>query len=380
MPPEIFTSPAAAQTPLSGLTVLDFSRVLAGPMASMMLADMGADVVKVEHPRGDDTRGWGPPWTEHGSAYFASVNRSKSALVLDLKDPDDLAVAQAAAAQADVVIDNFKAGTMARLGLSYDELAPANPGVITCSITGFGTGPGASLPGYDFLVQAMGGLMSITGEPDGEPTKVGVALVDVLTGKDAVIGILAALQERARTGRGQAIEVSLLGSLTASLVNQSSGYLATGTSPSRMGNAHPSIVPYQLLHCADGPLAIAVGNDAQFASLARVIQRPELASDPRFATNAARVRHRDDTIAELESAMRAKPARHWADLLMDAGVPAGTVNTVADGIALAQQLDVIDVINFPDGHTAQVGHPIRYSRSHLRTPTPPPPAPTTKEQ
>lgn len=373
----VFTTPAASDTPLYGVRVLDFSRVLAGPMATMMLADMGADVVKVEHPSGDDTRRWGPPWTPNGSAYFECVNRSKGSLVLDLKNPDDLDLARQAALEADVIVENFKAGTMDRLGLGYAALSEANPGVIMCSVTGFGSGAGAAMPGYDFLVQAVGGLMSITGEPDGAPTKVGVALVDVLTGKDATIGVLAALAERERSGRGQHVEVSLLGSLSAALVNQSSNYLTTGTSPHRMGNAHPSIAPYELVQCADAPLALACGNDNQFARLCAVIGAVDLAADVRFATNSARVSHRSDLIAALEQQLSAKPAADWARELTAAGVPAGPVNDVGTGLKLAYDLGAIDLLDIPGDHPQQVGHPIRYSRSQVRPPTPPPASPST---
>ena len=368
----------AADTPLGGVKVADFSRVLAGPLATMMLADLGAEVVKVERPgAGDDTRHWGPPWTPHGSAYFESVNRSKRVLALDLKDPADLERAHALAVEADVVVENLKAGTMSRLGLGYEQLSADNPRLVYCSITGFGSGAGAALPGYDFLVQAVGGLMSITGDADGEPTKAGVALVDVLTGKDAVIGILAALHERERSGAGQLVEVALLTSLLGSLVNQSSSYLTTGRSPGRMGNAHPSIAPYETLRCRDGVIAVACGNDGQFARLAEVLGRPELARDERFATNPARVANRDAMVAALQDALGARSPAHWVQGLTAAGVPAGEVGDIGSAIALADRLGLAPTLDLGPEHPRQVRHPVTYSRSRLRTPTPPPDLPAS---
>ena len=285
-------------TPLDGLLVADFSRVLAGPLATMTLADLGATVVKVERPGvGDETRSWGPPWTDGSSAYYDCVNRTKFGVRLDLADPGDRADAVELARRADVVVHNLRG--LDRYGLDYAAVAAANPRVVYCSITGFG--PGTDRPGYDFLVQAMGGLMSITGDPDGEPRKVGVALVDVLTGKDAVIGILAALAARARTGQGEHVQVDLLSSLLGGLVNQAAGYLTTGRSPGRLGNAHPSIAPYETLRCADGLLAVACGNDEQFRRLVSVLGSPALAADPRFATNGDRVGHRGELVPPARS-------------------------------------------------------------------------------
>ncbi len=259
--------------PLQGILVADFSRVLAGPLATATLADLGATVIKVERPgAGDDTRHWGPPWTQNSSSYFEAANRSKRSVELDLADEDDRALAVELAGRADVVVENFREGTLARKGLGYEQVSAANPGVVYVSVTGFGSAGGAALPGYDFLVQAVGGLMSITGTPE-EPTKVGVALVDVLTAKDAVIGTLAALRHRDATGHGQRVEVNLLSSLLGSLANQASAYLATGTPPGRMGNQHPSIAPYETLAAKDGQLAVCCGNDRQFAALARVLER-----------------------------------------------------------------------------------------------------------
>jgi formyl-CoA transferase len=359
--------------PLDGLLVADFSRVLAGPSASMLLADLGADVVKVERPGGgDDTRAWGPPWTERTSAYFESVNRSKRSTVLDLGDPGDRSLARELVCRADVLIENFRTGTMERFGLGYDDVHALNPGLVYCSLTGFGSVAGATLPGYDFVVQAVGGLMSITGDPTGEPTKVGVALVDVLAGKDAVIGILAALADRHRTGLGQHVEVNLLSTLLGALVNQASAYLTTGEPPGRMGNQHPSIAPYETLRCGDGVLAVAVGNDGQFRRFVAELGRPELAGDHRFATNADRVRHRSDLVAELEAALEERSAREWQHQLTAADVPAGVVGDLRSALDLATELGLEPTTGVGAGHPPQVRHPVIYSRSRVTQPTPPP--------
>ncbi len=361
------------QPPLSGIRVADFSRVLAGPLATMTMADLGAEVTKVERPgTGDDTRQWGPPWTEHSSSYFACANRSKRSVALDLGSDEDLRTARALALEADVLVENFRTGTMQRLGLGYDDLARDNPGLVYCSITGFGSGTGASLPGYDFVVQAVGGLMSITGDPDGEPTKAGVALVDVLTGKDAVIAILAALQERTLSGRGQLVELNLLSSLLGSLANQASAYLTTSTPPVRMGNRHPSIAPYETLRCQDGRLAVACGNDGQFTRLCEVLGLPWLALNARFATNPARVANRDALVAALEQALQSHPVTYWAARLTDVGVAAGPVNDIGSALRLADSLGLGPTVAVGDGHPDQVRHPVTWSRSSLRTPTPPP--------
>jgi crotonobetainyl-CoA:carnitine CoA-transferase CaiB-like acyl-CoA transferase len=346
--------------PLEGLVVADFSRVLAGPFATMLLGDLGADVIKVEHPGGgDETRAWGPPFAHGHSTYYLAVNRNKRSVALDLKDEHGRRAARALAGRADVLVENFKAGAMERLGLGYEELASDNPGLVWCSISGFGRGAGADLPGYDFLVQAMSGLMSITGPAGGEPTKVGVAVVDVLTGLYAFGGVLAALRERDRTGRGQRVEVSLLGSALASLVNQASSYLCTGRPPRAMGNRHPSITPYETLATADRPLVVAVGNDGQFARLCRVLGVPEAAADPRFATNAARVVNRDALAATLEAALAARPAAEWVAALGEAGVACGLVNDVGEAFALAERLGLEPVADA--GGVPQVADPIALS-------------------
>jgi crotonobetainyl-CoA:carnitine CoA-transferase CaiB-like acyl-CoA transferase len=278
---------------LAGIRVVDFSRVLAGPYASMILADLGADVIKIESPSGDDTRSWTPPVDDSGrGTYFSSVNRNKRSIICDLRDPEGAAVARQLALSADVLIENFRPGTMTQFGLGWDDLEAENPSLVYCSVTGFGSGYGAHLPGYDLLVQAVGGVMSVTGAADAEPTKVGVALVDVITGQNAVVGIQAALRVRDRTGVGQRVEVNLLSSLLSALVNQTSAALNTGVSPRRMGNAHPSIAPYETFTAQDGPFVIAVGNDGQFRRLVGLLGLAELAGDPRFARNENRVTNR----------------------------------------------------------------------------------------
>lgn len=354
---------------LENLRVLDFSRVLAGPFATMMLADLGAQVIKVERPGGgDDTRAWGPPYDETGEAtYFLSVNRNKTSIALDLADADDLAHARALAARADVLVENFRPGVMDGLGLGYKLLSAVNSPLVYCSITGFGRGAGAPLPGYDLLVQALGGLMSITGEPDGDPQKVGVALVDVLAGLFSTVGILTALRERDATGTGQRVEVNLLSALLASLVNQGSAFTAAGEVPGRMGNQHPSVAPYELLHCAEGDLVLAVGTDRQFAALCEVIEAPALAGDPRFVTNADRVTNRGELRDALRSALGARPASVWAQALTAARVPAGVVNDVRGAFALARSLGIEPVVELPRPD----GPPVRLTRNPIglsRTP------------
>ena len=329
---------------LSGIRVADFSRVLAGPHATMILADLGADVIKIESPEGDGTRQWSPPVNAVGqSTYFAGVNRGKRSVVCDLRDPEGIARARELAATADVVIENFKPGTMEKFGLGYDAVAAENPGVVYCSISGFGDTGGKDLPGYDLLVQAVGGLMSITGQADGDPTKVGVALVDILTGLNSVIGIQAALRARdtaesPTAGRGQHVKVTLLGSLLSALANQASSTLETGVSPGRMGNAHPSIAPYETFDAADQPLALAVGTDGQFARLCEVLGIPALASDERFATNPQRVANRAELRVALDAALRTRTAAEWIDAFTAANIPAGRVNTIGQAFELAESL------------------------------------------
>lgn len=358
--------------PLDGVLVADFSRVLAGPLATMTLADLGATVVKVERPGvGDDTRAWGPPWSEHGATYFESVNRSKQSLALDLLDPDDLVLARELARRADVLVENFRPGALQRFDLDYDSVNAVNPKVVYTSISGFGGGAGAGLPGYDFVVQAVGGLMSITGQPNGEPTKAGVALVDVLTGKDATIGTLAALAARARSGRGAHVEVNLLSSLLGALVNQASGYLGAGSVPQAMGNQHPSIAPYETLRARDGILALACGNDGQFRKLAAALGAPGLADDQAFATNAARVENRAALVVALEELLATDDVAGWQRRFTSAGVPAGAVNSLPEAFGLASDLGLAPTYDLPNA-SPQVRHPVVYSDGVAVEPTPPP--------
>ena len=366
----------ATTSALSGLIVADFSRVLAGPLATMMLGDLGATVIKVEEPeRGDDSRAWGPPYVDGESTYYLSTNRNKRSVALDLRTPQGEAAGRALAARADVVVENFRAGRLAKYSLDYDSVRRTNPDVIYCSISGFGPGPGAPLPGSDFIAQAVGGLMSITGQEDGPATKVGVALVDVLTGLHACIGILAALEARRSTGRGQRVEVNLLSSLIASLINQGSAFANTGVVPRAMGNRHPSVVPYETLRTADGLLALAVGNDAQFRSLCSLLALPDLADDPRFRVNAARVEHRVELVAALEGALASDSATGWARKMNEAGVPCGPINDIAAAFELADRLELDPVTTMRSVAgvpIAQLTNPIRLSRTPVRYTLPPP--------
>jgi crotonobetainyl-CoA:carnitine CoA-transferase CaiB-like acyl-CoA transferase len=348
---------------LDGIVVVDFSRVLAGPYATMMLGDFGADIIKIERPdAGDDTRQWGPPYDSDGVAtYFNSVNRNKRSVLLDLADPQGRDEARRLVAGADIVVENFRPGTMEKLGLGYEDLREFKPDLIFCSITGFGRAEGAALPGYDLLVQAVGGLMSVTGTEPGDPTKAGVALVDVLAGLHALSGVLAALAHRNRTGQGQRVDTNLLAVLLSSMVNQASGYLGAGAVPGIMGNRHPSITPYQTFQTADRPIAVAVGNDKQFRAFSAALGLPELADDPRFATNPQRVANRDPLCALLEPALKAHGADHWYDALSATGVPAGPINDLAEAFAFAQRLGIEATVSVPGSSTPQVANPISMS-------------------
>ncbi|MDG9706730.1 CaiB/BaiF CoA transferase family protein [Streptomyces sp. DH10] len=373
---------ASGRGALDGLRIADFSRVLAGPYATMLLADLGADVVKVERPgTGDDTRAWHPPADQDGtSTYFLSVNRNKRSIVLDLNTEAGRERARALVGESDVLVENFRPGTMERLGLGHKELRARNPELIYCSISGFGSGAGAAIPGYDLLVQAVGGLMSVTGEAHGEPVKAGVALVDVITGLHASLGILAALRHRDATGEGQLVEVNLLSSLLSALVNQASAFAVAGVVPGRMGNAHPSIAPYETLPTADRPLALAVGNDRQFAALAEAVGDPGLAVDDRFRTNADRVAQRAELRDILTERLGAAGADHWSTVLLAAGVPAGPVNTIDDAFAFAHTLGLPGIVDIPAAPadrekgrpSRQVAHPIALSGTPAQYRLPPP--------
>ncbi|MBO9315285.1 MAG: CoA transferase [Chloroflexus sp.] len=340
---------------LSDLLILDFSRVLAGPYATMVLADLGARVIKIEQPGlGDETRQWGPPFTEDGlSAYFIAVNRNKQSVTLNLKHPDGQAIARTLAQRADVLIENFLPGTMARLGLSYDDLRIVNPRLIYCSITGYGQyGPDAHRPGYDTVIQAEGGLMSITGDPDGPPMKTGVAIADITTGLYATTSILAALHYRTLSGEGQYIDLALFDVQLSWLANVASAYLISGQPPRRYGNAHATIVPYQPFAAADGYIMIAVGNDRQFARFCQVLDRPEWVTDERFATNPARVINRERLIAAIAEIIAREPVAVWVEKLHAADVPCGPVNDIptalhsrqAQARAMVQQIDGIRMV------------------------------------
>ena len=373
---------------LSHIRVLDLSRILAGPWASQILGDLGAEVIKIENPDGgDDTRHWGPPYmadaqgqaTEE-SAYFMCANRNKQSVCVDMRSSEGQETLRQLAAECDVVIENFKVGGAAKYGLDYASLAEINPGLVYCSITGFGQdGPLANRPGYDFLVQAMGGLMSITGAPDGEPgggpQKVGVALTDIMTGLYAVIGIQAALAERERSGLGQHVDLALLDVTAATLANQATNYLVGGLNPTRLGNAHPNIVPYQSFVASDGYLIVAVGNDGQFHRYCEVIGAPELAADDRFLSNRDRVHNRDALVPLLQAKMLARSKDEWIALLEAANVPAGPINTVAEVFAEPQIQARGMQVNVPhpqNGDLQLVGNPIKMSRTPVEYRSAPP--------
>lgn len=352
--------------PLAGVRVLDLTRVLAGPFATMLLGDAGAEIVKVEPPRGDETRQWGPPWPGGESAYFISINRNKRSIGLDLSREAGRVILGELAATADVLIENYKVGTMERWGLGYEEvLRPRNPGLVYASVTGFGrSGPYAARPGYDTIIEAMGGLMSITGEPAGEPVKVGVAIVDVVTGCLAAWGVSAALVERERTGQGRRVELSLLDSSLALLVNQASSFLIGGKVPARYGNAHPTIVPYQTFPTADGTLMVAVGTDQQFARFCAVLEMPGLAADPRFRTNRQRVAHRAELVPLLEAALQGRSAAEWNDRCWAAEIPVSPVQdmaaTFADPHVVARGL-VTEIAHPTAGMLPLVASPVRFA-------------------
>jgi crotonobetainyl-CoA:carnitine CoA-transferase CaiB-like acyl-CoA transferase len=362
---------------LTGLLVADFSRALAGPLAAMYLGDLGADVIKVERPgTGDDSRAWAPPWHEGESAYYLGLNRNKRGIALDLDHAGDNELARRLVARADVVIENFRPGTMAARGLDYVAVAATNPRVVYCTVSGFGsTGEAATLPGYDFLVQAMSGLMSVTGEPDGEPAKVGIPVVDLVTGLNATIGILAALEARHATGCGQQVEVSLFDASLAALANVASGYVLTGRAPARHGNRHGSVAPYQPFPTADRPIALAVGSDSLWQRTCRVLGCDELADDPRFATNADRAAHVDELGEVIGAVLCGEPAAVWIDRLRAAGVPAGPVSTVPEAFEYAEHLGLDPVVDGPnvDSRTFRsVRSPLRLASTPVEVTRPAP--------
>ena len=360
--------------PLDGVLVADFSRILAGPYATMLLADMGADVIKVEGPRGDDTRTWMPPVREGVSTYYLGINRGKRSIALDLRDDEDAEAARELARRADVLIENFKPGGLDRFGLGYQEVQKGNPGVVYASITGFGTGAGRDVPGYDLMVQAISGLMSLTGDPDGPPYRAGISVFDVMAGNHAVIGILAALRHRDATGHGQHVEVNLLSSALTGLVNHSSAYAAGGVVPFRMGNAHPSVFPYEPLPTKDNDLIVSAANDGQFRKLCEVLGIPEVADDPRFVANADRTANREELRPVLVERLRTRGAVEWFDLLVAAGVPCGPINTIDGGFAMAERFELEPIVTVGEGDRAvpTTRHPIRFSRTPVSYALPPP--------
>ncbi|MDX3094732.1 CoA transferase [Streptomyces sp. ME19-03-3] len=365
------TGPAG---PLSGLLVADFSRVLAGPYATMLLADLGADVVKVEGPRGDDTRSWTPPVRGEVSTYYLGVNRGKRSIALDLRDEADLRAARELARRADVVIENFRPGGLVKYGLDYGSVRTGNPAVIYASISGFGSGAGRDVPGYDLMVQAVSGLMSLTGEPDGPPYRAGISVFDVMAGNHAAIGILAALRHRDATGEGQHVEVNLLSSALTGLVNHSSAYLAGGAVPYRMGNAHPSVFPYEPFPTADNDLIVTAANDGQFRKLCEVLGIPEVPDDPRFARNADRTANREALRPLLVEQLAERGANEWFELLVEAGVPSGPINTIDGGFAMAERFELDPVVTVGEGDRAvpTTRHPVTFSATPAVYRLPPP--------
>ncbi|MFJ4998494.1 CaiB/BaiF CoA transferase family protein [Microbacterium sp. NPDC088619] len=351
--------------PLQGVLIADFGRVLAGPYCTMLLADLGATVIKIESPLGDETRSWTPPQREGESTYYLSVNRNKHSIVLDLKDPADLLVAKELAARADVVTENFKPGGMARFGLDYESVEKVNPHVIYASVTGFGTAGGSDLPGYDLLVQAMSGMMTLTGPEDGEGYRSGVAVFDVMTGLHAAVAVVSALFHRSRTGEGQHVELNLLSSALSGLVNQTGGYLLSGSVPSRLGNDHPSIYPYAPFPTADGDLVLTIGNDLQFRGLCEALGLSGLADDPRFRSNALRSTHRDALRPILTATLTQHSAREWFDLLSARGLPCAPVLDVAEGIAFAESIGLDPIVTSGQGERAMPGirNPMTFSRT-----------------
>jgi crotonobetainyl-CoA:carnitine CoA-transferase CaiB-like acyl-CoA transferase len=364
-------------SPLAGIRVLDLSRVLAGPLATMILGDLGADVLKVERPEtGDDTRHWGPPFAGDDAAYYLSLNRNKRSVAVDLKTPGGIERVRRLAGDADVVIENFRPGLMEELGLGLESLRARDPRLITCSLTGFGddAAESASRPGYDIIVQALSGLMSVTGPRGGEPTKAGVALLDVITGLDAAIGILAALHERERTGRGRHVSVALFDASVAAMVNQAANFLVGDVVPQAMGSEHPNIVPYQAFDAADRPFIVAAGNDRLFARTCEVVAHPEWATDERFTTNEARVRHRDDLIGLLAKEFAGRTSGEWLDALTAASVPCAPIRGMDEVFASPEGASLIQEVadRAREGILRSVADPIRFDGQRLPIRRPPP--------
>lgn len=363
--------------PLAGIRVLDLSRVLAGPWCTQTLADLGAEVWKIEAPdNGDDTRGWSPPDVDGESTYFMCANRSKASIAVNLKHPDGQRIVRALAREADVLVENYRLGALEAFGLGYDDLSAINPGLVYCSISGYGrTGPRAAEAGYDFVIQAESGLMSITGEPDGAPMKLGVAITDLVTGMNGVQAILAALLARARSGRGQHIDLALLDGAVSVLANVGAGYLAAGHAPQRLGNAHPTVVPYQIFATRDGSFALAVGNDAQFARLCTLVGHPEWRDDPAYATSRARVLNRDRLIPELERIFAREDTAHWLAAVRAAGIPAGAVRSVDEALDAPEVAARGLVAETPDarhGTLRLLRSPLRLLGTPPREPAAPP--------
>ena len=361
---------------LTGIRVLDLSRVLAGPYCTMVLGDLGADVIKVEPPEGDETRDWGPPFAGGESAYYLCVNRNKRDVVINLKTDEGKKVLRELALQSDVLVENFRPGTLKKFGLDFATLHELNPKLIYCSITGFGqTGSMKDKPGYDFMIQALGGLMSITGVPDGEPMKTGVAVVDLFAGQNAIIAILAALQARTLTGRGQHLDISLFDSQLGWLANVASNYLISGKLPKRHGNAHPNIVPYQSFQAIDGWFAIAVGNDKQFEALCKVIGKSEWASDPRFAKNSGRVENREELIPLLKAIFMTRSVNEWLSVLEQAQIPCGPINNFDHVFSMptVKEREMLVTMKHPTiGDLPLVGSPLKMSDTPVEYRLPPP--------
>ncbi|MFE4349318.1 CaiB/BaiF CoA transferase family protein [Peribacillus butanolivorans] len=353
---------------LDGVRIIDVSRVLAGPFCSMILGDLGADVIKIEHHEsGDETRGWGPPFAQGESAYYLCANRNKQSMTLNLKSEKGKEIFRKLVSSGDIVVQNFKTGTLEKMGIGYEELKEFNPQLIMASITGFGlTGPYKDLPGYDYIIQAMSGLMSITGETDGSPMKVGVAIADILTGLYTCIGILSALYHREKTGEGQEIDISLMDCQVSSLVNVASNYLFNGITPERMGNQHPNIVPYQTFHASDGELVVAVGNDEQFRRFTYVLERPDLAEQVQFKRNENRLLNKEELIPIVEDLLKRKTKKEWKMLLDDAGIPNGPINTIAEMLEDPQikARDMLVNMEHPTVENLRVtGSPLKLSKT-----------------